>query len=167
MKTVCLTTAIVVFLLLFTNRIQAQTTDTKLDQMELMQQALGIWKGEIAKDTVMIMNFTSYGRALEDSITIITKGNTISSSKEIWGYNQKYDKIVVACIGEKSPQIRIYAGWFSSQDTMNLVSYQYLSDPEKSTFKIQWILIPPDSAKRIVYQNNMVTSIITYFREKL
>ncbi len=42
-------------------QVQAQTTQTKLDQMELMKQYLGIWKGELAKDTVMILNFTSYG----------------------------------------------------------------------------------------------------------
>jgi hypothetical protein len=56
--------------------------------------------------------------------------------------------------------------WFSSKDTANLVEYQYLSNPEKSNFKMQWILIPPDSAKRIVIFNNKVESVSTFLREK-
>ena len=43
MKTVCLTTMITALLFL-TFGIQAQTTDTKLDQMQLMKQFIGSWK---------------------------------------------------------------------------------------------------------------------------
>ena len=166
MKTFLLTTMTVLFLLLLTIEVQAQTTQTKLDQMELMKQPLGIWKGELAKDTVMIMNFTSFGLAIEDNYKIATKDKILYSGKEIYGYNKKYDKIILAAISDNSPNIDLMAIWFSSKDTMNLVGYQYLSNPEKSTFKIQWILIPADSAKRIVYQNNKVISVSTYFRVK-
>ena len=95
-----LSSSMVVLLLLGANGIQAQTTQTKLDQMELMKQFLGIWKGELKKDTIMIMNFTSYGKAFEDNLKIFTKGKILSSAKEIYGYNPKYDKIVVAALGE-------------------------------------------------------------------
>jgi hypothetical protein len=134
--------------------------------MELFKNFLGIWKGEVAKDTVMILNFTSYGKAVENNYQIVTKDKILYSGKEIYGYNQKYDKIILAAIKDNSPMITLMACWYSSKDTANIVSYQYLSDPEKSTFKIQWILIPPDSSKRIVYKNNKVISVSTYFREK-
>ena len=160
------TTTLIVLVLLGANIAQAQTTQTKLDQMKLMKQPLGIWKGELAKDTVMIMNFTSYGMAIEDNYKIATKDKILYSGKEIYGYNQKYDKIILAAISDNSPNIDLMSIWFSSKDTMNLVGYQYLSNPEKSTFKMQWILMPPDSAKRIVYQNNKVISVGTYFRVK-
>jgi hypothetical protein len=166
MKALCLTTKVVAFLLLCTNGIQAQTVDTKLNQMELMKQYLGIWKGEVAKDTVMILNFTSYGKAIENNYKIVAKGKILYSGKEIYGYNQKYDKIILAAVTDYSPRISLAACWFSSKDTGNLVGYQYLANPEKDNNKMQWILIPPDSAKRIVYQNNMVISVSTYFREK-
>jgi hypothetical protein len=157
---------IVAFLLLGANVAQAQTTQTKLNQMELMKQPLGIWKGELAKDTIMIMNFTSFGLAIEDNYKIATKDKILYAGKEIYGYNQKYDKIILAAISDNSPNIDLMAIWFSSKDTMNLVGYQYLSNPEKSAFKMQWILMPPDSAKRIVYQNSKVISVSTYIREK-
>jgi hypothetical protein len=161
-----LSTAMIVLLLLGANVAQAQTTQPKLDQMELMKQFLGIWKGELKKDTVMIMNFTSYGKTIENNVKIVTNENILSSAKEIYGYDQKYDKIVAAVIHDNFPQIAIYAAWFSSKDTGNLVGYQYLANPEKSSFKVQWILIPPDSSKRIVLQNNKVVSVSRYFREK-
>lgn len=157
---------IAVFLLLISNGIQAQTTDTKLNQMELMKQYLGIWKGEVAKDTVMILNFTSYGKAVENNYKIVIKDKILYSGKEIYGYNPKYDKIILAAVTDYSPRISLAACWFSSKDTGNLVGYQYLANPEKDNNKMQWILIPPDSAKRIVYQNNKVISVSTYFREK-
>ncbi|MGZ5548656.1 MAG: hypothetical protein ACXWFZ_11980 [Nitrososphaeraceae archaeon] len=166
MKKYFLTTVIVFILFLCTTGIQAQTSDTKLDQIELMKQCLGIWKGELAKDTIMIMNWTSYGKAIEDDYKIVTKDKILYSRKAIYGYDQKNDKIVAAAITDNSPNIDLMAIWFSSKDTANLVGYQYLSNPEKSNFKMQWILIPPDSAKRIVIYNNKVVSVSTFFREK-
>jgi hypothetical protein len=43
MKKICFTTTIVIFLLLCTNGIQAQTTQTKLNQVELMKHFIGTW----------------------------------------------------------------------------------------------------------------------------
>jgi len=156
----------VVFIQCFTVGIQAQATQTKLDQIELMKQCLGVWKGELAKDTIMIMNWTSYGKASEDNYKVVTKDKILYSRKAIYGYDQEYDKIVVAAITDNSPNIDLMAIWFSSKDTANLVEYEYLSNPEKSNFKMQWILITPDSAKRIVIYNNKVESASTFLREK-
>jgi hypothetical protein len=165
MKTFYSTAMIFAFLLLYSNGIHAQTT-TKLDQMALMKQYLGIWKGEVAKDTVMILNFTPFGKAIEDNYKLVTKGKILFSGKEIYGYNQEYDKIIIASLTDYSPEIGLGVGWVISKDTGNVVGYQYLSNPEKDNNKVQWILIPPDSAKRIVYQNNKLISVSRFFREK-
>ena len=93
MKTL-FSSSMIVLLLLGANVAQAQTTQPKLNAMESMKQYLGIWKGEVAKDTVMILNFTSYGQTIEDNYKIVTKGKVLFSGKEIYGYNQKYDKII-------------------------------------------------------------------------
>ena len=166
MKKICLTLSVAIFLLFLLNEVQAQTTTTKLNQVELMQQLLGNWKGELAKDTIMIMNWTSYGKASEDNYKVVTKDKILYSRKAIYGYDQKYDKIVAAAITDNSPNIDLMAIWFSSKDTANLVEYEYLSNPEKSNFKMQWIFIQSDSAKRIVINNNKVVSVSTFFREK-
>ncbi len=61
MKKFCLTISIAVFLLICTNELQAQTTQTKLNQVELMKQLEGSWTGEIGKDTIDNYNFKPVG----------------------------------------------------------------------------------------------------------
>ena len=51
MKIFCLTISIAVFLLVLLNGLQAQTTTTKLNQVELLKQFLGTWKSEMVNDT--------------------------------------------------------------------------------------------------------------------
>ena len=65
MKTFCLTTMIVVSLLLCSNGIQAQTTQSQLNQVELMKQFIGIWKAQMGKDTIFIMEGKTFGKGLE------------------------------------------------------------------------------------------------------
>ena len=74
MKTSCLSSIVAVFLLLYTNGIQAQTTQTKLNQVELLKQFLGTWKYELSKDTTIISEFTPFGTAIEDNYQIVTEG---------------------------------------------------------------------------------------------
>ena len=44
MKTIRLTTIFAVFLLFCVSGVQAQTTETKLNQVELYKQFIGTWK---------------------------------------------------------------------------------------------------------------------------
>ena len=48
-------------LIFFTNGIQAQTTDTKLDQMELMKQFIGSWKFDSPDGSSMIFENIPFG----------------------------------------------------------------------------------------------------------
>jgi hypothetical protein len=50
MKPFYLNITIIVFLVLYTNRIQAQPSQTGLNQTELSKQFLGTWKAEVTKD---------------------------------------------------------------------------------------------------------------------
>ena len=57
MKALSLTIMIAIFLLLCTNGILAQTTQTKLDQVELYKQFLGTWQRNVknAEDTTFFL----------------------------------------------------------------------------------------------------------------
>jgi hypothetical protein len=52
---------IAVFLLFSLNGLQAQTSQTKLDQVKLMKQFIGTWKCEMGKDTTWTIECKSYG----------------------------------------------------------------------------------------------------------
>ena len=60
MKKFYLTFAVVLFLLFFVNRGQAQTTMIKLNQAELMKKFIGKWKN-VENDTTYIWECKSFG----------------------------------------------------------------------------------------------------------
>jgi len=74
MKTFGLTTIVGVFLLVFSNGIHAQATTSNLDQIKLMQQALGTWQGDVGKDTVEVHEMQQYGKAFITTVYLIIKG---------------------------------------------------------------------------------------------
>jgi hypothetical protein len=53
--------------------MQAQTTDTKLDQMELMKQFIGSWKYESPDGSSMIFENIPFGDAMVGNTKFISK----------------------------------------------------------------------------------------------
>jgi hypothetical protein len=157
---------IVALLLLCTNSSQAQTTQTKLNQVELMKQFLGTWKGETAKDTTMITEYLPFGNAMEGNDKVITKGKTINSMKELWGYDKKSDKIIGIELSQSSLEITSYAMWFTSKNIMEAVLLQDISNPDKAILKYKIELKSPDMFVEAVIQNGKVISTMTFNREK-
>jgi hypothetical protein len=89
MKTFCLTTMIALFLFFCTNGLQAQTTQTKLNQVELMKQFIGTWKGETGKDTTFTIEDKSFGDGHDVYLKTETKGKIIWEAKSLVGYDKK------------------------------------------------------------------------------
>ena len=103
MRALCLTLVIAVLLLFSSNLIQAQTTLTKLNQVEFMNQCIGIWKAEIGKDTTFIIDCKSFNKGFEFYIKKETKGKIIVDWKTLVGYDEKNDKLVEASIYGNNP----------------------------------------------------------------
>jgi hypothetical protein len=95
MKNYCLTTAITAFLLFCTEGVQAQTVQTKLNQVELMTQMVGSWRCDINKDTTAFWDAKSYGTGLECTYKSMTKGGIFIEKRELYGYDKSIDKRVV------------------------------------------------------------------------
>ena len=166
MKTFCITTMIVALLLLCTNSSQAQTTQTKLNQVELLKQFLGTWKGETAKDTTMITEYLPFGSAMEGIDKVITKGKTINSIKELCGYDKKNDKIINVELNESSLEITSYAFWFTSKNILEGILLQDISNPDKAILKYKIEFKSSDMWVETLTQNNKVVSVLTFNREK-
>jgi hypothetical protein len=166
MKTLLFTTMTVVFLLCFTIGIQAQTTQTKLDQVELMKQFLGTWKGEMGKDTTAILEYTIFGTAVEANFKIITKEKIINSGKELYGYDKNNDKIIEAQLWESSPDLIIHGLWFTSKNIVEVVQSQDISNPDNATLKWKIEFKSPDLWVMTTTQNSEVVSTLIFTREK-
>ena len=108
MKTICFTTMIAVFMLLFTNGLQAQTTQPKLDQLKLWNAFIGTWQQVISKDTIQISETQKYGNAFVGNVYLVVNGKktfqfgitTVYSPKEdnfkgFWFYpNGSYSTLI-------------------------------------------------------------------------
>jgi hypothetical protein len=167
MKRVYLFTLSVVFILLCTNGIQAQTTQTGLNQAELMKQFIGTWENETNKDTVYTAEFKPYGSGgMEFKLTSVTQGKTWLEVKQLWGYDKKSDKIVVAGLAKDSPNIMLQATWFTAKNKCEQVPLEFASDPKQASFRVLFELKSPDLVVREEIVNNKTILTETYNRVK-
>ena len=78
MKKLCLTIRIAVFILICSTGMQAQTTRTKLNQVELMKQFIGTWQSNVGKDSVDVREWQNYGKAFMMISYQLVKGQKTS-----------------------------------------------------------------------------------------
>jgi hypothetical protein len=93
MKTLRATTMIMAFLILCLNGMQAQTTQAKLNQVELAKQFLGTWQANTGKDTVQMWEGKPYGKTLITNVYMVIKGIKSDSYLSCFGYDDRDDKL--------------------------------------------------------------------------
>jgi hypothetical protein len=71
-----------------------QTTQTKLNQVELMKQFIGSWKVEESKGTTFFWDVKAYGTGLEGYYKSVTNGKTVKEGKFLQGYDKSTDKSI-------------------------------------------------------------------------
>jgi hypothetical protein len=165
MKKFCLTAIIILSLLLFTNVIQSQTTQSQLNQVELMKQFIGYWKCDITKDTTRFWDVKLFGTGLECSLKVIAKGKVIMEAKRLWGYDKRVDKYIGLEL-TKGMDMRIYAQWFTSNYKGVAILYGDISNPEMATIKGEAEFKSPDMYIITSIVNNKLVKTDTYTRVK-
>ena len=164
MKIVCLTTMISA-LLFFTYGIQAQTTDTKLDQMELMKQFIGSWKFDSPDGSSMIFENIPFGDAMVGNTKFISKDTIFDQNKYLWGYDKKNDKIIIAEIFNDTPVMEIDVVWFTSKNIVEGVLQKDISNPENASTKFKFEFKSQDAFILTVTQNGNIVAELTWIRE--
>ena len=165
MKKICSTTMIIVLLLLCTNGIQAQTQQTKLNQVELLKQFHGTWKSEMVNDTTWTGEMKSFGNGLEAYFRAERKGNIVSEMKTLMGYDRKNDKLIETDL-YKGSDIIVYAFWFTSKNTCMQIPYEYISNPQKAPLILKYEFKSPDLFIETFNQNNKVVAVYKFNRVK-
>jgi hypothetical protein len=167
MKKISTLTIIAVFITLYSNGISAQTTQAGFNQVELMKQFIGTWKNETNKDTVYTAEFKPYGNGgLEFTLRSVTQGKVWLEMKQLWGYDKKSDKIVVAGLMKDDPNLMLQATWFTAKDKCEQVPLEFASDPKKASFIVIFQLKSPDLVLREEIVNNKSLGTETYTRVK-
>jgi hypothetical protein len=166
MKKFCLTITIAVFLLFLLNEVQAQTTQTKLNQVELINQIVGSWKFEIGKDTTGYADFTIYWTGLDAYGKIVSKGKTIREQRINWAYDKTLDKIIglIQIKGEDIASLLV-SQWIS-KDKYVIVPYKDISNLEGASTRTEGTIKSHDLLEITYYVNNKPVNTINYVRVK-
>ena len=165
MKTVYLTTMITA-LLFCTHGMQAQTTSTKLDQMELMKQFIGSWKYDSPDGFSMIFENIPFGNAMVGNTKFISKDTVFDQNKYLWGYDKKNDKIIIAEIFNDTPVMEIDVVWFTSKNIVEGVLQKDISNPENASTKFKFEFKSQDAFILTVSQNSNIVAELTWNRQK-
>jgi hypothetical protein len=148
------------------NGVQAQTTQTQLNQPELIKQFIGSWTAEMGKDTTVFCEYKLFGSGMEDYMKAITKGKIYLTEKGLWGYDKKSDKNIHAQLWDPSSRLDVNVWWFTSKNICEGVQYQYISNPENAPLKWKLEFKSSESMIMTTTLNSKVVSTWTFTREK-
>jgi hypothetical protein len=156
---------IAIILLICSVAAEAQGTETKLNQAELIKQLAGIWKCDIGKDTIATWSMIPYGSGLDASLKYVSKGKIIKEGIGVYGYDKSINKCAEAgiIIGK---DIGVYAFWFVSEKKYVLIPYADLSDPEKASFKMEVEFKSSDLQVETTFIDNKLLNIKTWTKSK-
>lgn len=165
MKKIYLTAIISVSLLFCSNRMQAQTNLTKLNQVELLKQFISNWKGEVGKDTTAFWEIKSNGTGIECNFRYVTNGKMIMEGKQLWGYDNKVDKFILSSTinGMDTGTLGL---WFTSKNKCMITAFSDISNPEKASFKLETEFKSPDMFIQKTIVNNNFNKTVTFNRVK-
>jgi hypothetical protein len=167
MKKRSLTFAGAIFLTILSNGILAQTNSSALNQVELMKQFLGNWKVELGKDTIQLTEITSFRNGgIELYSKYLYKDKIYAEHKYVCGYDKKNDKHIIATIMNNSPNLTLTTLCFTSRNTCDRLSYDYISNPDKATSKTIYEFKSPDTFIAKSMRDNKLIKTITYNRTK-
>jgi hypothetical protein len=166
MNKIFLTTLIAAFLFSCPELIRAQASQTKPDQLQLMKQFLGTWRGEIGQDTVIIGENKPFGTGMVCNSQIITKGKVLDSVKQLFGYDKKTDKFIMAELIRSSSAFELCTTWFTSGNTGEMVLFQDISNPGNAVLKWKYEFRSPDIIVQTAFINNKAVKEVTLVREK-
>jgi hypothetical protein len=165
MKTLSITLILAVFQVFCTDEIQAQTTQPKLDQVELMKQFLGSWKCDVDKDTTAFWNTKSYGTGLVCEYNYVKNGKIASEGKQLWGYDKTIDKFYATTL-PKGMDIYIDVYCFISKDKCKIFTLYNIDNPEKASVRWEIEFKSPEMFIETYISNNEPFKIRTFTRIK-
>ena len=144
------------FLSINTSGIQAQTTQIKLNQVELMKQFIGTWKAEFDENSIFTCENKPFANGLISNSQITTNGEIIESVAQLYGYDNTADKFIFAELKTSSSVIEICSAWFTSKTTGEIV----ITNPENAPFRFKFEFKTPDMIEQTAIQDKKVVNTI-------
>lgn len=131
-----------------------------------MKQFIGNWEAQWA-DTILYLECKAFGTGLDAyyNYKTVGKDKIVLEGKQLWGYDSRLDKYVVATL-EKGKDIWILACWFTSDNKYLITSLSDISDPDKAFFKVEGEVKSKDTFSETWIMNGKVVIAYSYKRIK-
>jgi L-ascorbate metabolism protein UlaG (beta-lactamase superfamily) len=142
--------------------VTEQSAHTKLNQVELMKKFTGSWKSELGKDTLLITDNTPFGTGMISSSQTTVRGKNFDSVKQLYGYDKKIDRFIIAEQIKSSPVIEICNAWFTSETGGEIV----ITNPENTPLRFTFEFMSPDLIVQRAIINSKVVKEIALIRLK-
>ena len=152
MKKLCLTSAIAVFILFCLNGVQAQTSQTKLNQIELMKNSLGLWQTLVNNDTIEYWDQQQYGHGFIVNAYQVVQAKTIPQHINIYSFDPRIGKFKGYIMWQKVG----FATWVGSFTTEMKYHVDFAADynPEKVWGSFDMIFTDSTSRTHLHFVNN-------------
>jgi len=151
------------FLLVITYEVHSQIVRPKLNQFELDKQFLGTWKAINGNEITTIEGKLFYN-GIETYFKTEKEGKIVVENKLLVGYDKKLDKLIECGIGSDVEGIAVYVAWFTSNNIMEEILLEDLSNPDKAKLKFIYELKSPDEFILTTIQNSKIVETSTFNR---
>ena len=141
------TLLIILFILFNINSMRAQT---KLDQVQLMKQFIGTWKGEFGDNSVFMSENKVFANGMISNSSITTNNKIVESVLQLFGYDKKADKFIIAELKKSTSVIEICSIWFTSMTKGEII----ITNPNDAPFRFKFEFTSPDVIEQTAIQNN-------------
>lgn len=159
-----ITNAILITLFIFINmnKLQAQKTQTKLDQTELLKQFIGTWVCDYKKDTSLIIENTPFGIGMISNGKIVTNGETIETIMQLYGYDKEKDRFNIAELIKSSSVLEIMNARFISETSGEMI----VTNTENAKYNWRFEFKTPDLIVQQALLDDEVVKEVLLNREK-
>jgi hypothetical protein len=141
---------------------QSQAIPAQLNQTDLIKQFAGTWKCELGKDTILMSENIPFGSGLVSNSHTTANGKMLTSVRQLYGYDKKSGKFIIAELIQSSPFIEICNAWFISRTSGELV----ITNPENAPLKFKFEFRSPDIIVQSSIMGTKVVKEITLKRVK-
>jgi hypothetical protein len=155
---------IAVFLLFCLYGVQAQPTQAKLNQVELMKQFLGNWKAEFDKDTFALIENKSLYNGLDNYYKFEGNGKILAEERTFTGYDEKSGRLIKVFFSDSSPEFGILTLWFTTPTRCEEIFLEDVSNPDEAKLKWVFEFESPDMYIMTFIKNNKAERVDTYKR---
>ena len=157
MNTIFRSFLVAVFQLIIIAGIQAQDVQSKLNQIELMKQFIGTWKCELGRDTFLITETKPFGTGMISKSQIFTKDNVLDSIIQVFGFDKKADKFILAELIKSSQAIEICSTWFTSDKAGEIL----IINPDNAPLKFKFEFKSPTNLEQTATYGDKIVKVVT------